>query len=71
MAERYRHYRTRGIYEVVGQGLHTESEEPLVVYRSVEDGRLWCRPKDMFYGTVETEGGVVPRFELVQQGLED
>ena len=66
MAERYRHYRTRGVYEVLGEGLHTETEEEVVMYRDVSNGKLWCRPKGMFYGTVETEGGTVPRFEKVE-----
>jgi hypothetical protein len=66
MAERYRHYRTRGVYEVVGEGLHTETEEALVVYRDVENGRIWCRPRAMFYGKVETESGMVPRFEKLE-----
>ena len=67
MAARYRHYRTRGIYEVVGEGFHTETEEPLVIYKSMDDGRIWCRPKEMFFGVVETEDGVIERFEKVEE----
>lgn len=51
-----------GRYDVVGEALHSETEERLVVYRSA-DGRLWVRPLEMFLGTAQLDDGVVvPRF---------
>lgn len=62
---RYRHYRGKE-YEVVGTARHSETEEPLVVYRTLYgDFSLWVRPLAMFTGTVEVGGAVVPRFAPV------
>lgn len=61
----YRHYKG-GLYRLIGEGRHTETNESLVIYVSVETGKLWVRPSDMFYGVVDLEGGhVVPRFAEV------
>ncbi|MGA1835968.1 DUF1653 domain-containing protein [Herbiconiux sp. 11R-BC] len=59
---RYRHYKGND-YEVIGVARHSETEEPLVVYRPLYgDGGLWVRPLAMFTETVEVSGAVVPRF---------
>jgi len=61
----YRHYKGN-LYEVVDVATHSETEEQLVVYRALYGDRgLWVRPLDMFTGTVEVDGVVVPRFALV------
>ena len=45
---------------------HTETEEQLVVYRSVTDPeQVWVRPMGMFCEDVEYEGAVIPRFRFV------
>jgi hypothetical protein len=62
---RYRHYKG-GEYEVVGVARHSETLEPLVVYRPLyNESGLWVRPHAMFFGEVEVEGRVQPRFERV------
>lgn len=63
---RYRHYKG-GEYEVVGLCRHSESLEPMVVYRALygEHG-LWVRPHAMWSETVEVEGQCVPRFRAEQ-----
>ena len=59
---RYRHYKG-GRYEVVGVARHSETLEPLVVYRPLDhDAGLWVRPHAMFFGRVEVDGVVQPRF---------
>ena len=61
-AGRYRHYKG-GEYEVLGAARHSETLEPLVVYRPLyDDSGWWVRPHAMFFGTVEVEGRSVPRF---------
>ena len=61
---RYRHFKG-GEYEVLGVARHSETQEPLVVYRPLyNDTGLWVRPVTMFLETVEHEGRVVPRFTL-------
>lgn len=47
----HRHYKG-GLYTWIGEALHSETEEPLTVYLSA-DGRMWCRPAEMFHGTLE------------------
>jgi len=60
----YRHYKGN-LYEVMGTAQHSESEEPLVVYRALYgDYGLWVRPLEMFTETVTIDGQVQPRFAL-------
>ncbi len=60
---RYRHYKG-GEYEVLGAVRHSETLEPLVLYRPLYAARGdWVRPHAMFFGTVWVDGQVRPRFE--------
>ncbi|GAA0564022.1 DUF1653 domain-containing protein [Halomonas salifodinae] len=60
----YRHYKGP-LYEVMGLARHSETEEPLVVYRALygEYG-LWVRPLAMFTERVVVDGKEQPRFAL-------
>jgi hypothetical protein len=59
---RYRHYKGND-YEVIGEARHSETEEPLVVYRALYGERgLWVRPLSMFLDTVMVDGRALPRF---------
>lgn len=62
----YEHYKGNR-YEVIGVALHTETLEPMVVYRPLykTDVPLWTRPFAMFVGTVEVDGAQVPRFSRI------
>lgn len=58
----YRHYKG-GDYEVVGLARHSETLEPMVVYRALYgEGGLWVRPAGMWNETVEVGGRAVTRF---------
>ena len=60
---RYRHYKG-GEYEVTGVARHSETLEPLVVYRPLYgEGGWWGRPHAMFFGEVEADGRRQPRFQ--------
>lgn len=62
----YRHYKGNE-YEVIGEGTHTETEEKLVIYRSVKDPAvIWVRPYEMFFETVEVDNSTVPRFSKLE-----
>lgn len=62
---RYRHYKG-GEYEVLGVARHSETLEPLVLYRPLyNDSGLWVRPYAMFFEDVEHQGRRQPRFALV------
>jgi hypothetical protein len=59
---RYRHYKG-GEYEVIGVARHSETLEPLVVYRPLYNATgLWVRPHAMFFGQIEIDGKLQPRF---------
>ena len=62
---RYRHY--KGLdYEVIGVARHSETLEPLVVYRPLYNtSGLWVRPHAMFFEEVEIDGRRRPRFAFV------
>lgn len=66
---RYRHYKGND-YEVMGVARHSETEEPLVVYRALYgDHGLWVRPVEMFTETVVVDGLEVPRFRRLESLL--
>lgn len=63
---RYRHYKG-GEYEVIGVARHSETLEPLVIYRPLyNDTGLWVRPYEMFFGQVEVDGQTRARFAAVE-----
>ncbi len=64
---RYRHFKGNE-YEVIGIARHSETCEPMVIYRALYgDGGLWCRPASMWNETVDREGKTYKRFERVDQ----
>jgi hypothetical protein len=63
----YRHYKGNE-YEVIGEGVHTETEEKLVIYKSLyEPFTFWVRPYDMFFETVTVDVKETPRFTKVEE----
>jgi len=65
---RYRHYKG-GEYEVVGVARHSETLEPLVIYRPLYNASgLWARPYAMFLEEIEVEGRRQARFAQVSTG---
>ena len=56
---RYRHFKGNE-YEVLDIAQHSETEEPMVVYRALY-GRhgLWVRPAEMWLETVERDGAAM------------
>ncbi len=61
----YRHYKG-GEYEVIGAARHSETLEPLVVYRPLYNASgLWVRPHAMFFGELVVEGARVQRFQRI------
>ncbi|MGD0455429.1 MAG: DUF1653 domain-containing protein [Solirubrobacteraceae bacterium] len=61
---RYRHFKG-GEYELLEVARHSETEELLAIYCSLDDPTTtWVRPLEMFSGVVESPEGPFPRFEL-------
>ena len=51
----YRHFKGND-YEVLGEAMHSETGEILVVYRALYgEYKLFVRPKDMFLSKVDRE----------------
>ena len=62
---RYRHFKG-GEYQVLGVAKHSETLEPMVVYRALYgEGGLWVRPDAMWNETVEREGRTFRRFTYI------
>jgi hypothetical protein len=62
---RYRHYKG-GEYELIGVARHSETLEPLVVYRPLYNQTgLWVRPYAMFFEDIEVDGRRQPRFARI------
>ena len=58
----YRHYKGQP-YEVIGTVRHSETLEPLTLYRALYgEGGLWVRPAAMFNEEVVIDGVRQPRF---------
>ena len=64
---RYQHFKGKE-YEVLCVAKHSETEEPMVVYRALYgDGGVWVRPASMWNEIVERGGQSVRRFERIEE----
>lgn len=62
----YRHFKGNE-YEVIGIARHSETTEPIVIYRALYDeGALWCRPATMWNETIERDGKEFQRFKKIE-----
>ena len=70
---KYRHSKTGKMYEVIGLAHHSETLEPMVVYKSFYDSdkfgpnAIWVRPFKMFIEKVKIDGKETPRFEYLAE----
>lgn len=63
----YRHFKG-GNYQVLGVVRHSETLEPMVLYRPLDnDVGTWVRPHAMFVAEVEVNGRLQPRFARVDE----
>lgn len=63
----YRHFKGNE-YELLYIATHSETEEPMVVYRALYgDGGVWVRPLPMWTEHVERNGYSGPRFAFVRE----
>lgn len=63
---KYRHFKGKE-YELIGIASHSETLEPMVVYRALysEQG-LWVRPLSMWTETVTRDDYTGPRFIKIE-----
>ena len=63
---RYRHFKGNE-YEVIAVARHSETEEPMVVYRALYgEGGIWVRPAAMWNEVIERDGKKFRRFERIE-----
>ncbi len=65
----YEHFKGKR-YEVIGTARHSETLEPMVVYKALykgdfPEGSLWVRTFAMFQEMVTANGRQVPRFRPI------
>ena len=63
----WQHYKGKQ-YRILMVSCHSEDLSWYVVYETLHDNavsRIWHRPLDIFLGTLEIDGAIVPRFTQV------
>jgi len=67
---KYRHFKGN-LYEVLDIVHHSETQEPLVLYRALYgDHSLWVRPLPMFFETIQRDGVNIQRFQYLDEDIE-
>ena len=62
---RYRHFKGNE-YEVIAVARHSETEEPMVVYRALYgDCGVWVRPAEMWSEQIVRDGKTYTRFTKI------
>ena len=65
-AKHYRHYKGNE-YEIIGEATHTETEERLIIYKSLHEPYvIWARPYEMFFESVTIDGKEILRFKKIE-----
>lgn len=57
----YKHYKGN-LYKVIAFAKHSETCEDMVVYQSVKNGDIWCRPQNMWFDSINN---ATTRFTLI------
>jgi len=63
----FNHYKNKP-YKYVGLAKHSETLEDMVIYETRFEnklGKLWVRPKEMFFESIEINGVQTPRFKEI------
>lgn len=69
----FRHYKNKP-YRYIGEALHSETLDEVVIYETLYEnklGKLWVRPKQMFFESIQVDGQEVPRFRRIPLVLEE
>ncbi len=62
----YRHYKG-GLYDVQELATLEANEVSYVVYRQLLSGRVFLRPTQEFFGTVNHQGKIIPRYTYLEK----
>ena len=67
MAEYYRHFKGK-VYRLVSVAKDSDTLDKIVVYQAMyEDGDIWVRPYEEFFGKVDRDGMVRDRFTKIDE----
>lgn len=58
----FRHFKGNK-YEIICYAKHSETNEDLIVYKQIEDDKIWVRSKDNFFERINVNDKIVLRFE--------
>lgn len=58
----YKHYKGNN-YKIIAFAKHSETLEDMVVYSSLDNSKIWVRPKSMWNEVVDNNGTL--RFTLI------
>ena len=65
----WRHYKNKD-YRIIAVSCHSEDLSWYVVYEALYDNpvsKIWHRPLEMFLGTVDIDGVIIPRFKRIDE----
>jgi len=62
----YKHYKG-DLYKVISIAKHTETNEDMVIYKSIDSKELWVRPLEMFNEKIKIDGKTIPRFKYIDK----
>ena len=58
----YKHYKGNN-YKIIALAKHSETLEDMVVYASLDNSKIWVRPKKMWNEVIDNKGTL--RFSLI------
>ncbi|MBL7670806.1 MAG: DUF1653 domain-containing protein [Bdellovibrionaceae bacterium] len=67
----YHHYKNKP-YTYIGLARHSETLEEMVIYETRyenDQGRVWVRPKQMFFESIDHDGKPIPRFKKISLNI--
>ena len=60
----YKHYKGNK-YKIIEFAKHSETLEDMIIYKSLDTGKVWVRPYKMWNETVDNSGTL--RFTLIEE----
>lgn len=59
VGEIWQHYKG-GRYIIIGLGVHTETQEDMVIYSPIDDrSKVWIRPISMWFNVIDAENNII------------
>ena len=62
--EIFEHYKG-GTYDIISMATHTETQEKMVVYKSLNFGSIYVRPYEIFIGAIQKDNETILRFTKI------